>query len=219
MKVRVLVDRRRGQQFGSVGFDRVVRVFEKGRGMNVPLREPLPKGVEPAGDPGLASVDLLTASDRAHDRAPIWVSVHHIDEELGLGLIESFLPALRLHELRGLITVPGALGLIEDHDLFERDLRVVEVVVPEMVDVLDEPPDGSLGVGFLDALASDLVPGQGLAQDIDQWAVPREKHGVLVLMGVGTLGRDVEPGEGLARTRDPGDETDRFAAGGSSTSR
>src|SRR5262245_565615 len=95
--------------------------------------------VEPSADACFASMDLLAAPDEANDHGPVGMTVHAPDQELRLRLREPA-PALAApHEVRGLLAIPCALSLIEDHDVVVwRSTLVAQSVVAEVVDILNE---------------------------------------------------------------------------------
>jgi hypothetical protein len=66
------------------------------------------------------------------------VTVQVRDEELGLGLGKARVPLLALHEVRGLLTIPRTLGLVEDDDVIEGRRVAANTLVAEVVNVLDE---------------------------------------------------------------------------------
>ena len=73
----------------------------------------------PLTDPAFfTDVDLLAGSDQADDDAPVWYSFRELDEVLGFGL--SWCRARVLG--RDLCGVERALRLVEDQDVFGRDV-------------------------------------------------------------------------------------------------
>lgn len=161
-------------------------------------------------------MNFLAAADKANNHGPIHVAVHVLDQELGLGVREVVDALALLHEVRGLGTVPGALGLVKDHDMVCGWPRVAQRLVAEVVDVLDESLHGLAGVGLGGSLAAglapfDIVAGQRLAQHGDERTIAGEEDGVRWGLGVASLGREVQPHQGLAGPGYTGDEADELA--------
>ena len=118
-----------------------------------PLERP-----QPFLNASLARIDLLASTHQADDRAPIYVTIHDAEQELGLRHRKSGLPTLLLHELRSLIDVPRTLSLIEYGDFFIRGGVRGERIIPEMMDVLDEGRCATVFLGFGGDPASFTLP-------------------------------------------------------------
>ena len=94
--------------------------------------------IDPFGNTCFTGVDFLPAADEADDDRPTIMSVHRLDEELWLRLIEIGPTLLLAHEQGGFGAVPSALRFIEDHDAVDRRSQVAERLIPKVVDVLNE---------------------------------------------------------------------------------
>jgi hypothetical protein len=127
-------------------------------------------------------------------------------------LRKPILPTLLLHERRGLLARPSPLRLVKDHDFLSGRLHIAQVLIPEVMDVLDEAAHLPLRIFLLNMFTGALIAREGLPKDVDQGAVPRKKHSVFVFVRHRTLGCDVETGQRLTCPRDPRDETDRLFA-------
>src|SRR5262245_34195002 len=136
------------------------------------------------------------------------------DQELGLGLIEigSFLfPA---HEAGGLLAAPGALGLVEQRDMFYWWAgQIDKTLIAKVMDVLNEGFHFTSGRTFFDFSATfpfvpNLVASQGLAQDFNKWTVAGEKHAVQFAVFVDVLRGYVQADKGFASAGHAGHEAD-----------
>jgi hypothetical protein len=103
------------------------------------------------------------------------------------------------------------LGFVEDDYPVRRRCRPGGVFFEEPVDVLHERTDRP--PGSLPPLPEPFgpVPGEGLGEDFHEWPVPGQEHpeDIPFAREVGRVD-DVQAGQRLARTRDPGDEDDRL---------
>ncbi len=98
-------------------------------------------GFKPSIDSGFARVDLLSATDKANNDSPIRVAIHARNQELRLGVGEPRQILSSPHEARGLLQVPRALRLVEDHNMFRRRAGVEQCIVAKVMNVLDESFD------------------------------------------------------------------------------
>ena len=106
--------------------------------MDLPMPQVALERAHPFGDAGFAAIDLLAFADQADNDAPIGAAVHDREKECGFGHVEASLAAFLAHEIGGLVAVPGALGFIENHDVFGRDLSCVEILISKAMNVLNE---------------------------------------------------------------------------------
>jgi hypothetical protein len=97
---------------------------------------------------GLSGVNLLPSADKAYEGTPVWMPIHYANEELWLRHVEVCLPPFALHKARCLRAGPGSLRLVEHDDLLNRNISVSDVMVPEMMNILDEVADSALGSLF-----------------------------------------------------------------------
>lgn len=121
----------------SQGFDEptcvVLAVYESVGHVDPPVRKGLVQRAEPLADPRLSGIDLLSAPHETNDHRPVPVPIEAGDEELGLRLAEIRTTFLAPHEVDRLLQVPGALGFVEDGDVFDRRRpRVGEAFVAEL---------------------------------------------------------------------------------------
>lgn len=194
----------------------VLAVSESRRDVDMPMGEGAVERVDPFADAGFAGIDLLSATNKTDDHGPIGMAIHAGDQELGLGVREVWRLLLPQHEVGRLLLVPGALGLIEEGNVFDRRaMRVGEAFIAEVVDVLDEHLHFTHGCALLEflsegAFAVDTVAGEGFAEDGDEWAVAREEDAIEIACLVDVLCGDVEADERLACAGNAGDEADGF---------
>src|SRR4051794_22223910 len=96
------------------------------------------------------------------------------DQEFWLGLIKILPPLFLPHKLRGLVQIPRALCLIEERDMFHRRLIWIDkALVAKVMHVLDERLDLTARPAKFEPFsllffASNLIPGQCLAQDCNK---------------------------------------------------
>ena len=132
--------------------------------------------IQPRVDAGLPGVDLLSATDEAHDDRPV-VAVHVRHQELGLGLGEVGDTLLLAHEARRLFGCPRALSLVEDRHMLGRGaVGIQDRLVPKVVDVLDECLDALADLLLAYLLAEfpssgDLVTRESFAKNGDERSV------------------------------------------------
>ena len=77
-------------------------------------------------------------ANEADDHRPIPMPVQAGDQELWLGAVEVRQALLPLHEVRGLLLVPGALRLAKDRDTIDGRTGVLDAFVAEVVNGLNE---------------------------------------------------------------------------------
>ena len=112
---------------------------------------------------------LLPAADERNDYGPPVQSIHHVEK---FGSLRTVHPLLALH----LLSIPCALGLVEDDDVLMWQSRgMLAVIAQELVDVLDEGRD------FMDTVLAPppsalLAQNQRLSHDLDQWAVAGQEN-------------------------------------------
>src|SRR5690606_14122149 len=155
----------------------------------------------PFSEARLAGVDLLTIADKGDDDGPAGSAGHDLQHMGGFGIGEDGLAALGV--ARGLGGVPGALGFIEDDDMFRRWVRrVADMGFEEAVHVLQESPSLPRGLATIVGFG---IAHQGFAKDGDERGVAGEESSVLRLVAED----DVEAAKSFAGTWDAGDEDDQ----------
>src|SRR5512146_1119301 len=101
--------------------------------------------------------------------------------------------------------------------LNRRLAEIYKTFISEVVNVLDERPHVAHCLALLHLPAhlffvSDLVPGEGFAQNGNERTVPGEKHAVKIALLIDMLGRHVKTHERLAGPRHAGYKADGFLA-------
>ena len=161
-------------------------------GPYLPVR-PLQERLAPGLQPGLPGVDLLAGSDQRYDHRPVAVTAHDVEEHRRLALVVAE-PACAE------CGVPGALRLVEHHDVLVRRVGALAVVAQET----DQRLDRAFGLLARHAHAAAVVArvaGQCLAHHMHQ----RQIAGQECRVAVGTK-HDVEAAKRFAGARDAGDE-------------
>jgi hypothetical protein len=110
-----------------------------------------------------------------------WASSHVRDQKFGFGLVEArpLFPAL--HEVSGLLQVPGALRFVKDDHMLMRRAGLDQSIVAEMVHVLDKRLYAFADLAFphllaLVAPALELIPGECFPQHRNQRSVSRKEN-------------------------------------------
>src|SRR6185312_16692214 len=114
------------------------------------------------------------------------------------------------HGAANFMAVPSALRLIKDDHAFHRLAVLLKIVIPEVMNVLNER--FYLASRFTDAQtqARVFIARQRLAQHVDQGTVAGQKYRVLVLVHAGSLGNKIQASQCLACTRNTGHEANRL---------
>ena len=138
------------------------------------MREGLAYGFKPGRDAGLACVYFLTTSDEADDHGPLTVTIEVGDQEFRLRFTKVRNLLSSLHEIGGLLPVPGALCLVENNDMIVGGGGVAYSLIAEVVNVLNEwlylLPDGTFPRSG--PLTSHFVSSKRLLQDRNQRTIP-----------------------------------------------
>lgn len=124
----------------------------------------------------------MTAADKAYDSAPLWMPIHHANQELQLRHVKVGLPSFALHEACRLITGPSPLRFVKHDDLLTGNIIVADIEVSEMMNILNEGVHPALSIPFRDALASSFVASKGFLKHFNERAVTRQKNGMLIVM-------------------------------------
>jgi hypothetical protein len=162
-------------------------------------------------------MDFLPVTDEANDPRPIGMAIEAGEEERRLGSIGR--PSAPLHEARGLLAVPGPLGLVENDDVVGGGSRIPQALVAKMMDVLNEHPCPTAGVRLRRAPAGatcalDPVPGKGFLEHGDERPVAGEMHSRFSALPGRRGSGEVETDQGLPRPGDTRHETHAFPRSG-----
>ncbi len=188
------------------------------RCMHLPAgQRALPQRLDPGADPRLSPVDLLPFADQANYRTPVWMPVHHGQQKRGLGLVPFRNALFGGHEPSGLLRRPGSLRFVEDHDMVSRGQLAAQLFVTKLLRILDEGirlPIGEIAQIRIArrwfALAPPPVAHKGLAQNVHQRPVTRQKRRRCTRRRIHPATSDVQSGKRLPRARHPGYEHDCF---------
>src|SRR5262249_23536400 len=119
------------------------------------------------------------------------------------------------HERRRLGQVPRTLSFVKQRDMLDWWSKISQTLIPKVVHVLNECSDFT--PCLTDAhrppcrsLIRDAVARQCLTQDRNKRTISGKKDAVQIVVHVTVLSCDIQSNQGLACSRDPGHETNRF---------
>ena len=121
------------------------------------------------------------------------------------------MPPLGSHEATCLFTAPGSLRLIKNYDLLVWRIIRPKRIVPEMVNILNEAHNFSMGIFLSNDFAGSLITSERFLKNHNKRAIAGQKHSVFVLMFLRTNGCDVKAGKRLSCSWDACDEANRMA--------
>ena len=136
-------------------FSEILFIIDLFSGINIPMRKMLTQRIKPLGHSCFATINFLASADQAYHYRPILMPVHSANQksrltetQIAFGGSSGAYFIVFSHERCHFIVCPCSLRFVKNRNFLCRNNIVSKMIIPVMVNHLNEATDSSFGFSF-----------------------------------------------------------------------